>query len=189
MSPRSIYDGSDGAATQALYDRLTTFGAIGIIALNLFRASKCSGRAKEYSRRWKGPTYDRKNWSLENLHKALLEHAELLKLRWGWKEDPKQEFHKQVLYVDLPTGQASFHSANRFEKGIDYPGEWDGSGESANRIVRFTELVLEASTNVDVIAASIARVKAVAHEQCCFVVAVNQRSKPYPVNTPLAFLP
>lgn len=43
-----IYDGSDGDATKALYERLAKLGAIGEIALNLFRAHKNSARAKVY---------------------------------------------------------------------------------------------------------------------------------------------
>lgn len=44
----SIYLGSDGDVTKALYDRLRGHGVAGIIATNLFRAHKTSSRAKKY---------------------------------------------------------------------------------------------------------------------------------------------
>ena len=175
MNPREIYNGSDGAATQALYDRLATFGAIGQIALNLFRASKCSGRAKVYrGRGFKGDAYDRKNWSLENLNKALLEHAEILGLEWGWGKDDRQPVHNKVLYIDLPTGQVSFHSSTHFNSPVVYPGAWDGSGDSENRIIQFVKLVIDASEHTCVAAARRNRVEAVQQEQLCFIIAIRQ---------------
>jgi hypothetical protein len=64
--------------------------------------------------------------------------APLSKIKWGWKRDPKQEFHPWLLYADLPQGQVSFHSAICFG-GPDYAGEWDGQKLSAERIVAFCE--------------------------------------------------
>lgn len=136
---KEIFEGSDGEATRRLYDALQAFGPAGVVALNLFRAQKCSTRAKLYRRRsHKGEAYDRKNWSMSNLCDVLAAHSEALDLRWGWKEDPAREFHMQVLYVDLPSGQVSFHCAARM-KGPDYPGDWDGSHQSAGRVVKFVE--------------------------------------------------
>jgi hypothetical protein len=40
-----IYEGSDGKATIALYQQLSVLGPAGIVAVNLFRAQKCSARA------------------------------------------------------------------------------------------------------------------------------------------------
>jgi hypothetical protein len=45
--------------------------------------------------------------------------------------------HHHILYVDLPTGQVSFHTGTRGE-GPDYAGEWDGAkGTAAERVCRF----------------------------------------------------
>lgn len=49
-----------------------------------------------------------------------------------------------VLYVDLPGGQVSFHSAERYA-GSDYTGEWDGKHLSAERIIRFAQDVIDLS--------------------------------------------
>ena len=50
-------------------------------------------------------------------------------------------FNKWVLYVDLPNiGQVSFHSPERLA-GPDYDGEWDGARLSAERIIRFSQMV------------------------------------------------
>lgn len=124
-------------------------GPVGLLALNLFRASKCSGRAKRYRGGVRGQgsyrqmAYDRKNWSLQQLCEILTVHAETLALSWGWQQDPEQDYHKWVLYVDLPgQGQVSFHSAERY-KGPDYAGQWDGNRTSDERIIGFTETLLE----------------------------------------------
>ena len=97
MTVHEIYIGSDGDATKALYERLATLGPAGVVALNLFRAVKCSTRAKKYSRRFKGEAYDRKNWSLANLCQELAKSADALGIVWGWKIDPEQDFHNAKL--------------------------------------------------------------------------------------------
>lgn len=63
-----------------------------------------------------------------------------LSLRWGWKIDPNQPYAKWVLYIDLPHGQVSFHSTERFG-GPDYPAEFDGAHASADRIISFCNFV------------------------------------------------
>jgi hypothetical protein len=140
-----VYKGSDGGATKALYADLEARGAIGALAVNLFRAQKCSERAKVYrGRRFKDAAYDRKNWSMQNLTEGLSKHAQQdLGIRWGWGLDGRQgDFAPWVLYIDLPTGQVSFHSTARF-KGPDYAGLWDGAaGASPLRIVSFCAGVL-----------------------------------------------
>ncbi|OFX03910.1 MAG: hypothetical protein A3E78_07455 [Alphaproteobacteria bacterium RIFCSPHIGHO2_12_FULL_63_12] len=136
-----IYEGSDGEATKALYAELQALGPIGIVAVNLFRAQKCSARAKVYrGRGYRDAAYDRKQWSMDNLVDVLLEHSSL-GLTWGWKEDPRAEYHKWVLYVELPVGQVSFHTLTR-GKGPDYPGDWDGRKDvSPGRICQFVAKV------------------------------------------------
>jgi hypothetical protein len=121
-----VYEGSNGDATKALYDRLTALGPVGIVATNLFRAHKNSARAKVYrGGGYRGQAYERKQWAMDNLARELAAHGDVLQGAWGWAEDAKQEYHRWVLYVDLPTGQVSFHTAARGE-GPDYTKPWDG---------------------------------------------------------------
>lgn len=133
-----VYLGSDGDATKALYAQLETLGPVGVIAVNLFRAQKNSERAKVYrGGGYRGMAYDRKQWAMDNLAAALAAHAEGAGIGWGWGDDPAQPMHRAVLYVDLPTGQVSFHTAAR-GTGPDYPGAWDGMpGQSPDRICRW----------------------------------------------------
>jgi hypothetical protein len=142
-----IYHGSDGKATSAFYAELQRLGPIGVVAVNLMRAQKCSARAKVYRGGIRGTgsyrslAYGRKDWSLRNLCDALAQHAGELGLTWGWKHDPATPGYEWVLYVELPTGQCSFHAAVRYA-GPDYAGEWDGMmGLSAERIIQFCEQV------------------------------------------------
>nr|WP_047169710.1 hypothetical protein [Sphingomonas sp. Y57] len=144
-----IYDGSNGDATKALYAELTALGPVGIVATNLFRACKNSHRAKQYrggvrgQGSYKSMAYDRKAWSIDNLASCLIQHSYVIGIRWGWGVDGKEAVHNAVLYVDLPTGQVSFHTAPR-GKGPDYPGEWDGvRGASPGRICAFAAMLLE----------------------------------------------
>jgi hypothetical protein len=131
----TVFEGSNGDATVALYNELRALGAAGVVGLELFRVQKSSSRAKVYrGGGYRGKAYDKKQWAMDNLCKAL---AELGTLAWGWKVDPAQEFHRWVLYVDLPNGQVSFHTAARGE-GPDYGGDWDGvKNMSPERICRF----------------------------------------------------
>jgi len=142
MNALVIFNGSDGAATTALYEKLVAVGPMGVVAVNLFRAQKASGRAKEYSRRYRGVAYDKKQWSLGNLVEVLEKHADVLGIRYGWKKDPEQPHYPWVFYVDIPTGQCSFHSPVR-TRGPDYPGDWDGSTGSASRIIRWVQSIID----------------------------------------------
>lgn len=88
LNIRSIYYGSDGDATRGLYARLEQLGPVGVVAMNLFRAQKCSSRAKVYrgrgGRQGRGKfsreAYQRKSWSMSNLCQALETHAQTLTL-------------------------------------------------------------------------------------------------------------
>lgn len=142
MTVMEIYAGSNGQDTVALYARLEKLGPRGIVALNLFRAQKASVRAKVYRRRYRGFAYEKKNWSLGLLHAALVAHSTELQIEFGWREDPLQEYHKWVLYIDLPNGQISFHAASRMGPR-DYEAPWNNELDSATRIIRFVETVLE----------------------------------------------
>ena len=144
-----IYEGSDGEQTRALYAELSSLGPIGAVAVNLFRAEKCSTRAKVYrggipgKGSYRRMAYDRKTWSLSNLCAVLGSHALELGIRWGWRRDRKSVNFEWVLYVDVPGhGQASFHSPERFA-GPDYPGEYDGSRQSHAMIVAFCDYLLK----------------------------------------------
>lgn len=141
-----IYHGSDGAATQALYEQLTAHGPRGIVAVNLFRASKTSARAKLYRRGvHKRSAYDRKAWSITNLASALHEHASAVGIeQWGWGKDPRTIGFPWVFYAELPTGQVSYHTESR-GVGPDFGKQWDGSkGEGPARICRWVATWWEA---------------------------------------------
>jgi hypothetical protein len=155
-----IFEGSDGDATRALYGRLEGHGPIGQVTLNLFRACKTSQRGKVYrGRRYRGAAYDTKEWSMGLLCAHLSDHAgaAIGISSWGWGEDPEQPVHRHVLYIDLPTGQVSFHTGQRLA-GPDYPGAWDGiRDQQAHRILRWVASVLDGRA-----VAAIARVEAAA---------------------------
>jgi hypothetical protein len=147
---REVFDGDDAAKTRAYYAAIERRGAIGEFAANLMRAQKASTRAKRYRGGISGVgsfsdlAYQRKGECLTRLCDSLLK-PELRgfagePVRWGWKVDPTQPFAKWVLYVDLPNGQVSFHSTERFG-GPDYPAEFDGAHASAERIIAFCDFV------------------------------------------------
>jgi hypothetical protein len=146
-----VFGGSDGDATKELYARLMRLGPCGCVAMNLFRAQKCSDRAKLYRGgnshgSYRAQAYARKQWSIDQLCAELNEWAAAAGIEtWGWKIDPKAEGpHRWVLYIDLPgRGQVSFHSDVR-GVGPDYAGDWDGAaGSSTNRVQYFTADVID----------------------------------------------
>lgn len=157
---RIVYLGSDGDSTKALYADLEKLGPVGIVATNLFRAQKNSERAKKYrggirgQGSYKDMAYARKQWAMENLTRALAQHAPDCGITWGWGIDDKQDFHRHVLYVDLPTGQVSFHTERR-GLGPDYPGKWDGVRHvSPTRICNFVASVLDPTPQASTVGAA-----------------------------------
>ena len=46
-----------------------------------------------------------------------------------------------MLYVELPEGQVSFHSAVEYE-GPEYDGEWDGDHKSEQRLLKVADAVM-----------------------------------------------
>ena len=148
MNADHIYRGSDGALTRRFYAALERRGPVGFVAMNLFRAQKCSARAKKYGpyagragQSFRDMAYERKGWSLKQLSAALQEHGESLGIVFGWGRDDGQSYNKWVFYVELPAlGQVSFHSPERYD-GPDYPGEWDGRRASEERIIAFCQRV------------------------------------------------
>ena len=145
-----IYNGSNGDATKALYAELERCGPIGLISRDLFRAMKCSARAKIYrggngDGKYKDQAYERKNWSMGLLCQSLTLYSRPLGIEWGWKADPDTLGFEWVLYVSLPNvGQCSFHAPTR-GIGPDFSGEWDHEHQSAQRIVAFCDQVLDES--------------------------------------------
>jgi len=142
MKAAHVFASSDGAFTRKYYAALTERGLMGVIALNLFRAQKCSTRAKKYRRDGsRSAAYDRKRYSMSQLCRILEEglHQGLC-IRYGWKQDPANTFVPWVLYIDLPQGQVSFHSPDRLA-GPDYAGEWDRKHASESRILGFCDSV------------------------------------------------
>lgn len=148
-----VYAGSNGDLTKRYYAELEKLGPVGIVAVNLFRAQKCSTRAKLYrggdsNGRYRDQAYRRKNWSIENLSAILNQHADSLGIVYGWKEDPNQEFHSWVLYIQLPEcGQVSFHSAVRLN-GPTFLGVWDGVHRSEERILAYCDSVMKGAAAV-----------------------------------------
>lgn len=140
----AVYAGSDGDATRALYAALLGRPPRGEIAMNLFRATKRSERAKGYRRgRHARAAYGVKDYSIGELCRALAAGAAPLGIAWGWGRDEKAVNFEDVLYVDVPgAGQVSFHCRGR-KAGPDYTGQWDGAkGTAADRVVRWAHAVL-----------------------------------------------
>lgn len=149
MNATEVYQGSDGELTKAYYRKLVECGPSGVVAMNLFRAQKCSTRAKRYRGGVKGRgsyrdmAYEKKQWSMSLLVEALMATPGVDGIRFGWKRDEAAQYGPEwVLYVDLPQGQVSFHSPARGD-GPDYPGDWDRQHQSAERILAFCDSVFE----------------------------------------------
>lgn len=122
-----VYEGSDGGATRALYDQLANYGPAGVVAMNLFRACKASERAKKYrGGGYRGMAYEKKDWSIGNLCEALRAHGTSLGIVWGWGRDEGTIGFEDVLYIELPAGQCSFHNGRRCAECPDYTKSWDG---------------------------------------------------------------
>jgi hypothetical protein len=146
----TIYKGSNGDWTKALYVKLAQYGPAGNVALNLFRACKTSERAKNYrggngKGRYRDQAYDTKSWSIDNLCEALTMKADDLGITWGWQVDIQMNPdapHRNVIYVDTPCGQVSFHNDHR-GAGPVYPGKWEGNpGQQPTRICAWIDAIL-----------------------------------------------
>lgn len=141
MLSDSVFNQQNGDVTKSYYATLNGMGYDGQLAVALFRAQKRSEAAKKYKGRvFKHSAYDVKNWSLGEICRIMQAHD--FGFPWGWKRDEKTKGYEWVLYVELPTGQCSFHSADRLA-GPDYPGEWDGIGNSRVRICNFCDSVFD----------------------------------------------
>lgn len=143
MKAKEIFEQSDGNVTKSYYALLEKLGPIGLIALNLFRAQKCSIRAKAYRKKTHiQDAYGRKQWSIDQLCDILLRYGSEVGITFGWKQDEKvilSNATSWVFYVDLPNGQVSFHSPVR-GKGPEYHSDWDGrKGMSVVRVLQFCD--------------------------------------------------
>lgn len=138
MNACEVFRQNDGDVTKAYYAELNAMGIEGQLAVALFRAQKRSTAAKRYrGRGFRGAAYDVKNWSLGEICRI----APQADLKWGWQHDPSTPGFEWVLYVELPQGQASFHSSQRLD-GPDYPGKWDGiRGVCEDRICAFCDSI------------------------------------------------
>lgn len=156
MTAIEIFLQSNGEVTVKYYKTLTAIGPIGEVAMNVFRALKCSTRAKLYRRRsHTSDAYSRKQYSIEQLCQILDKHGDQLGIKFGWKQDPNVLFGggdyedgkpSWVLYVDLPTGQVSFHTRERYKIGPDYLGDWDGVQKaSQGRVLQFCDNVMKST--------------------------------------------
>lgn len=145
----SVYHGSNGAATRGYLKSLEKQGQYGKIAAALFRAQKSSTRAKMYrGGKYTGMAYERKNEVIKQLCNLLNEDS--CGLIWGWGYDENATMFYDVLYVELPQGQVSFHSEDRYV-GPEYEDEWDGIEASEDRIILFCgslETLTERKENV-----------------------------------------
>jgi hypothetical protein len=135
-SVAEVIEGSDATATKALNRALEAVGPLGNVAHHLLAAQKNSSRAKKF-RSYADRYYDTKGTQIVALTDAL----QCTELVWGWGADPNG-FLPWVLYVDLPTGQVSFHSRAR-GVGPDYPGVWDGVQRASEpRIIAWAQSLL-----------------------------------------------
>jgi len=149
LTAAQVYHGSNSGATHSFYSRLEKKGSIGLIAAHLMRVQKSSRRAKVYRggithhdgqrTSFRKLAYGRKDQCLLWLCNELTEDG--CGLTWGWKQDSKEEFAKHVLYIDLPQGQVSFQSTEKY-RGPEYRGEWDGKLKSEERIIAFCDSVV-----------------------------------------------
>ena len=140
MEAQYVFNQNSGDVTKAYYAEMNKLGPLGELAVALFRAQKRSTAAKRYrGRRFTRDAYEVKNWSLSEICRILTAYK--LPYQWGWKADPNTPGYEWVLYVELPQGQVSFHSAEKLQ-GPEYQGEWDGQKVSADRIQRFCDSVM-----------------------------------------------
>lgn len=142
MTPlaNAVMDRRDSEQTMDFVTALSMRGSEGALAVSLFQDQYASMKAKTYRRRsHTSSTYDRKNVALDRLGHwcgIILEDGQ-----WGWKRDKNMPSFPWVLYVEIPTGQASFHTKER-RTGPRYRKEWDGERTSRERICRWCDQVM-----------------------------------------------
>lgn len=140
MTAIEVFRQQNGDVTKAYYAEMNQKGLMGQLAVALFRAQKRSTAAKKYrGGGFRRDAYDVKNWSLSEVCRILGQEGH--SITWGWGTDKHTPGFENVLYVDLPQGQVSFHSGVRLD-GPDYTKPWDGQrGMSVQRILEFCDSV------------------------------------------------
>lgn len=139
------FDNSNGNATAKYMRELEACGVDGYLARLLFKACKTSYRAKRYrgrhadGKRFSKLAYENKNQALSDIC-TLLIHLEAE--AWGWGIDHHQPVYPNVLYVDLPNGQVSFHNVHRLA-GPDYPCKWDRKNMTVARVLEYCDNVIK----------------------------------------------
>ncbi len=137
-----VFNKRDGNATVALCVELSKRGLLSAAAVCLYQAQYSSARAKTYRRRSKGYSYERKNTALMRMPRWL-SRADI---HYGWGYDATSKNYEHVLYVELATGQCSFHSSERGD-GPEFKGSWNLEVDSMTSVFRFCDQVL--SLNMD----------------------------------------
>lgn len=141
VSAQEAFDSRDSAVTLRYQNDLILRGKAGQLAFGLFRAQKRSTRAKTYRRGLRRNAYEGKHEALKYVDSVLTRNPDLVS-GWGWRIDRNQQYHNQVLYVDLiGIGQCSFHDeiAASSQK---YAGEWDQSKPSLDSILAYCDFVM-----------------------------------------------
>jgi len=141
MLVKEIYYGSNGGQTRSLFTKLKKqHGQIGEVAILLFKAQKASMRAKESFGKYRRYAYERKGVAISQLCRSLEKQSDIV---WGWREDIDEPYAKWVLYLDLPTGQSSFHNTYRVGNN-EYWTPWNGGGNSSiDNIIDWLDLLMK----------------------------------------------
>ena len=137
------FNTSDMETTTQYQNDLYCRGYEGQLAFGLFRAQKRSAKAKDYRKgRHRRNSYDAKNDALKYVDAVLTRWGDSLGVAWGWKLDPRQPKHNQVLYVDFGCGyQCSFHSEKRYSNQ-EFEASWDSAASSINTVISYCDQVM-----------------------------------------------
>jgi len=137
MKARSIFKARDSKATMEFCTELATRGIDGAVAVSLYQVQYSSSRAKKYRRDGRQSSYARKNQVLSRVPHWLKASS----IPFGWGHDRSTIAYPWVLYVDLPTGQCSFHNQSR-GPGPDYLGKWIDDKPSFDVVMDYCDAVL-----------------------------------------------
>lgn len=134
----------DMETTTQYQNELYCRGPEGQLAFGLFRAQKRSTKAKGYRKgSHRASSYAAKNDALKYVDAVLTRWGDELVASWGWKMDPYQEKHNQVLYVDFGCGyQCSFHSEVRHSRK-EFDSDWNSSSSSINTVTSYCDQIMQ----------------------------------------------
>lgn len=133
-----VFNTNDGDLTRAYFALLEGYGLVGRVAVHLLRAAKAASRGPHYSdTKHRENAEQRKQWALESLVAILKEHADTLKIPWGWRNSPLP-----VLAIELPTGYVQFEMPTRL-RGPEYEktplADYWQAGVIDMRIIKFCD--------------------------------------------------